>query len=35
MLRARRRLRESERQLERLAGHIDVSEGSEVPREES
>jgi uncharacterized integral membrane protein len=35
MLRGRRRLRESERQLERLAGHIDVSEGSEVPREES
>ena len=35
MLRGRRRLRESERQLERLTGHIDVSEGSEVPREES
>ena len=35
MLRGRRRLRESERQLERLAGQIDVSEGSEVPREES
>lgn len=35
MLRGRRRLRESERQLERLAGHIDVSEGSEIPREES
>ena len=34
MLRGRRRLRESERQLERLAGQIDVSEGSEVPREE-
>lgn len=35
MLRARRRFMESERRLERLAGHIDVSEGSEVPREES
>ncbi len=32
---ARRRFRESERRLERLAGHVDVSEGSEVPREES
>jgi uncharacterized integral membrane protein len=35
MLRASRRLRESERRLERLAGHVDVSEGSEIPREES
>ena len=35
MLRARRRFMESERRLERLAGHIEVSEGSEVPREES
>ena len=35
MLRARRRFMESERRLEHLAGHIDVSEGSEVPREES
>ncbi len=35
MLRARRRFMESERRLERLAGHSDVSEGSEVPREES
>jgi len=35
ILRARRRLRESEGRLERLAGHIEVSEGSEVPREES
>jgi len=34
MLRARRRFTESERRLERLAGRIDVSEGSEVPREE-
>jgi len=34
-LKARRRLKESERQLQRLAGQIDVSEGSEVPREES
>ena len=34
-LKARRRFRESERRLERLAGHVDVSEGSEVPREES
>jgi len=34
MLRARRRFMESERRLERLAGRIDVSEGSEVPREE-
>ncbi|MCI0483493.1 MAG: LapA family protein [candidate division NC10 bacterium] len=33
-LKARRRFRESERRLERLAGHVDVSEGSEVPREE-
>ncbi len=34
-LKARRRFRESERRLERLGGHVDVSEGSEVPREES
>jgi uncharacterized integral membrane protein len=34
-LKARRRFRESERKLERLAGHVDVSQGSEAPREES
>jgi uncharacterized integral membrane protein len=35
MLRASRRLKESERQRERLAGHSEVTEGPEVPREES
>jgi putative membrane protein len=34
-LKARRRLRESERQREHLAGHSEVAEGPEVPREES
>jgi uncharacterized integral membrane protein len=34
-LKSRRRLRESEKRLERLAGPIDVSEGSDVPGGES
>lgn len=34
-LKAKRRLKESERQVQRLAGQIDVSEGSEIPPEES
>ena len=34
-LKARRRFRESERRLERLAGQIGGSEGWEVPHEES
>ena len=34
-LKARRRLKESERQLERLAGQMGGSEGWEVPHEES
>jgi uncharacterized integral membrane protein len=35
VLKGRRRLRESEKRLERLAGHSEVAEGPEVPREES
>jgi len=33
-LKTKRRFRESEKRLERLAGHIDESQGSDVPREE-